>query len=306
MTKQINWRAILILCIVAILSACNGNREILPQSPDDSHYGQISLAFGSTTRATTTTISPEEAKNFFITVSQESETDEGETTTTVIRGPQTLGTMSMSFPAGGGYSVYAESCTEAEAEANNYNWGQKRFVGSSEVFRINRGETTKVSVGMSVDNASLCVIIDPSLSNYFKTSCTIALAESDRGIVWTYDNAGKIENGVTTDGQVAYFNLNEDGTREIKYVIIATSADKTIQKEGTVTLKRAKNSRLNLAYDSGFFNLTIDVNENDLYISENLNVGNNDIIKDDGETNVAGENEEFNSDNTGVDYDQYN
>lgn len=286
-------------CFMGMLTACTSESGLEVQTGQDSAEGKMALAFtgSAPTRGTTTTISPEEAKTFLITVSQGG---------TVVRGPQTLGTMDMRFPVGQGYSVYAESCTEADAEANNNRWGQKRFVGTSEEFGINKGQTTEVSVGMSVDNASLCVIINPSLSNYFKKSCTISVTEGDRTLVWNYDNAGKVVDGQTIDGQVAYFNVGDEGTRTISYTIKAVSDDKTIEKTGTITLSRAKNSRLNLAYDSGFFNLTVNVNEENLYVDSKLTVGPDDITQDDGTTDAIGGNDDFNIDDSEVDYDQYN
>lgn len=292
----------MMLLATACLTACLGQDDFM-QGNGQNEYGDIQLSLTGTTstRSTTTTISPEEAKNFLITVSQG--TDENKT---VIRGPQTLGTMSLRFPVGQNYSVYAESCTEADAESNNNYWGQKRFVGTSASFGVNKGETTKVKVGMSVDNSAMCVVIQPSLANYFKNSCTISLSEADRGLVWNYDNAGKVENGVTEDGQIAYFNVEETGTRTISYTINAVADDKTITKEGTITLSRAKMSRLNLAYDSGFFTLIVNANDEELYVDSELTVGPDNVIQDDGETNASGNNDEFNSDETEVDYDQYN
>lgn len=292
----------MMLLATACLTACLGQDDFM-QGNSQNEYGDIQLSLTGTTntRSTTTTISPEEAQNFLITVSQG--TDENKT---VIRGPQTLGTMSLRFPVGQNYSVYAESCTEADAESNNNYWGQKRFVGTSASFGVNKGETTEVKVGMSVDNAAMCVVIQPSLANYFKNSCTISLSEADRGLVWNYDNSGKVENGVTEDGQIAYFNVEETGTRTINYTINAVANDKTITKEGSITLSRAKMSRLNLAYDSGFFTLTLNVNSEDLYVNSELTVGPDDVIQDDGETNASGNNDEFHNDGTEVDYDQYN
>lgn len=286
-------------CFMGMLTACTSESGLEVQTGQDSAEGKMALAFtgSAPTRGTTTTISPEEAKTFLITVSKGG---------TVVRGPQTLGTMDMRFPVGQGYSVYAESCTEADAEANNNRWGQKRFIGISEDFEIHKGQTTEVSVGMSVDNASLCVIINPSLSNYFKKSCTISVTEGDRTLVWNYDNAGKVVDGQTIDGQVAYFNVGDEGTRTISYTIKAVSDDKTIEKTGTITLSRAKNSRLNLAYDSGFFNLTVNVNEENLYVDSKLTVGPDDITQDDGATDAIGGNDDFNTDDSEVDYDQYN
>ena len=93
---------------MGMLSACTSESGLEVQTGQDNAEGKMALAFtgSAPTRGTTTTISPEEAKTFLITVSQGG---------TVVRGPQTLGTMDMRFPVGQGYSVYAESCTEADA-----------------------------------------------------------------------------------------------------------------------------------------------------------------------------------------------
>lgn len=288
----------MILSVATGMCSCLGQDDFM-QNAENADFGKIELSFTgkNETRSSTTTISPEEAKNFLITVSQGGQ---------VVRGPQTLGTMNMRFPVGQGYKVYAESCTEADAERNNNQWGQKRFVGTSEEFGISKGETTTARVGMSVDNAAMCVVINPSLENYFKESCTITLSEVDRNLCWTYDNAGKVEDGVANDGQIAYFNVGEEGTRQITYTIVAVADSKTITKEGTITLTRAKMSRLNLAYESGFFDLTVDLSEEELYIDSDLTVGSQDIIQDDGATDGIGNNDDFYLDGSEVDYDQYN
>lgn len=288
----------MILSVATGMCSCLGQDDFM-QNAENADFGKIELSFTgkNETRSSTTTISPEEAKNFLITVSQGGQ---------VVRGPQTLGTMNMRFPVGQGYKVYAESCTEADAERNNNQWGQKRFVGTSDEFGISKGQTTTARVAMTVDNAAMCVVINPSLENYFKESCTITLSEVDRNLCWTYDNAGKVEDGVANDGQIAYFNVGEEGTRQITYTIVAVADSKTITKEGTITLTRAKMSRLNLAYESGFFDLTVDLSEEELYIDSDLTVGSQDIIQDDGATDGIGNNDDFYLDGSEVDYDQYN
>ena len=115
-----------------------------------------------------------------------------------------------------------------------------------------------------------------------------------------------MENGETTDGQIAYFNVDESNERVINYTIVAASDNDYIRKEGTLKLTRAKMSRLNLAYDSGFFTLTVNVNEEDLFEDVDLTTGPQDVISDDGSTDAIGGNDDFNIDGTEVDYDQYN
>ena len=268
-----------------------------PEEKPVEEYGEIALDFSGKTRATTTTISPEEANNFLITVTQ------GDA---VVRGPQTLGTMNMRFPVGQGYKVFAESCSADDAELSNNFWGKKRFTGESEEFGINKGETTKASVGMSVDNAALCVVIGNALVNYFKISCTISVVEGNRTLEWNYDNAGKVENGVVSDGQIAYFNVDETGTRTIRYSIKAHAEGNITDNEGTVTLTRAKMSRLRLEYESGQYSLVVSVNQEDLFVDSSLGFGPDDVTSDDGATDANAGNDEFETDDSEPDYDQYN
>ena len=287
------------ICMVLtafLASSCLNTDDIWKDKEPAVEYGNVELSFNGTTRATTTTISPEEAKNFLITVTQGDR---------ILRGPQTLGTMSMKFPVGQGYKVFAESCNEQEAETGNDNWGQKRFTGSSAEFGINKGETTKASVGMKVANAAVCVVIDPSLANYFRKSCTLNISEGERDLHWNYDNAGKDVDGVITDGQIAYFNVDETGQRTIRYSITASAEGNITDKEGTITLNRAKMSRLKLKYDSGAFSLTVSVNEDNLYVDNTITVTPDDVIADDGSTDASAGNEGFETDNFVPDYDSY-
>lgn len=287
------------ICMVLtafLASSCQNTEDFWQEEEPAVEYGNVELSFNGTTRATTTTISPEEAKNFLITVTQGDR---------ILRGPQTLGTMSMKFPVGQGYKVFAESCNEQDAETSNDNWGQKRFTGSSAEFGINKGETTKASVGMKVANAAVCVIIDPSLANYFRKSCTLNITEGERELHWNYDNAGKDVDGVITDGQIAYFNVDESGQKNIRYSITASAEGNITDKEGTLTLNRAKMSRLKLKYDSGAFSLTVSVNEDNLYVDNTITVTPDDVISDDGSTDASAGNEDFETDNFVPDYDTY-
>ena len=290
---------IIILLFVTNLTACQGLDDVM-QGEDFTDYGNIELTFHGTTRATTTTISPEEAQHFLITITQ------GER---IVRGPETLGTIDLRLPVGQGYKVYAESCSKEDAENSNEHWGQKRFTGSSAEFGINKGQTTKASIGMRVDNAAISVIIDASLANYFKNACTLNISESGRNLDWNYDNAGKGEGeDVMSDGQIAYFNVDETGQRSIRYTITASAEGNITNKEGTITLNRAKMSRLKLKKESGSFTLDVEVNqeEEELYVDQYLTIKPGDIISDDGNTDISGSNDKFESDNTIPDYDQYN
>ncbi|MBR5576726.1 MAG: DUF4493 domain-containing protein [Bacteroidaceae bacterium] len=288
------------ICMVLtafLASSCLNTEDFWQEEEPAVEYGNVELSFNGTTRATTTTISPEEAKNFLITVTQGDR---------ILRGPQTLATMNLRFPVGQGYQVFAESCSEYDAEFGNDQWGQKRFTGISEEFGVNKGETTKASVGMSVSNAALCMVIGPSLVNYFKTSCTISVTDGDRTLEWNYDIAGKDENGVVTDGKIAYFNTDETGYCTLHYTIKASSEGNITDMDGTLTLTRAKMSRLRLELESGNYTFDVSVNQDDLYIDDNLSVTPDDVTSDDGATDAVGGNDEFGTDNSEPDYDQYN
>lgn len=296
-------KVLLLFFATTCLVSCLGMDDFMQNNTEQVEYGNLEISFGgkSNTRSTTTTISPEEANNFLITVTQ----GEGEHQR-VIRGPQTLGSMNLRFPVGQDYRVSAESCTEEDAENNNNFWGQKRFVGASEPFGVNKGQTTKVGVGMTVHNAAMCVLVHPTLSQYFTTSCTVTLSDADRSLVWNYDNAGKVEDGVTEDGQIAYFNIDESGQRTINYTIHAVSDDRIIDRAGAITLNRAKMSRLNLDYVAGSFTLSVNVNQDELYVDNGLSVGPDDVQQDQGDSEIIGGNDDFNIDDTEVEYDQYN
>lgn len=286
---------IITLLFVTSLTACQGLDDAM-QGEDFTDYGNIELTFHGTTRATTTTISPEEAQHFLITITQ------GER---IVRGPEALGTIDLRLPVGQGYKVYAESCSKEDAENSNEHWGQKRFTGSSAEFGINKGQTTKASIGMRVDNAAICVIIDASLTSYFKEACTLEITESGRYLRWNYDNAGKGTNE-NDNGQIAYFNVDETNQRSIRYTITASAEGNITNSGGTITLNRAKMSRLKLKKESGSFTLELDVNQEDLYVGQYLTIKPGDIISDDGNTDISGSNDKFESDNTVPDYDQYN
>jgi|GEM_PF-2352631 len=286
---------IITLLFVTSLTSCQGLDDAM-QGEDFTDYGNIELTFHGTTRATTTTISPEEAQHFLITITQ------GER---IVRGPEALGTIDLRLPVGQGYKVYAESCSKEDAENSNEHWGQKRFTGSSAEFGINKGQTTKASIGMRVDNAAICVIIDASLASYFKEACTLDITESGRYLRWDYDNAGKGTNE-NDNGQIAYFNVDETNQRSIRYTITASAEGNITNSGGTITLNRAKMSRLKLKKESGSFTLELDVNQEDLYVGQYLTIKPGDIISDDGNTDISGSNDKFESDNTVPDYDQYN
>ncbi len=248
----------LLLCLAGMLTACVSDDGLFTENTEGTAYGRMDLSLSTATspRQTRATLSNSAAQNFLVTVYQFDE---------VVRGPQTLGTIDMTFPVGGGYAVYVENCTAADAESANSGWGQKHLTGKADGLRINLGETTTVKVNMSVFNASLCVIIDSSVSTYFNKSFTLTITDGDRTLVWNYDNAGKVENGTSTNGQVAFFNLGTDGTREISYTIRAEGDSETMEKSGTVTLNTGKNTPVKIISPTGGLSVEIDTDKDIFY-----------------------------------------
>ena len=287
-----------------LCGACASDSGLDMPQEEPSGYGQVDVSLSakspSETRATTSTISPEEAALFLITVYKGG---------VLQRGPVALGSMDKRFPAGEGYTLSAESCTEADAEANNNRWGQKRFTGQSAEFAVKKGETTQVTVPMSVANAAMCVFVSDNLKSFFTTSCTVQLTEADRSLTWTYDNMGQVvntESNEATDGQVAYFNIPSGGTRTVHYTITAVSPDKTTTSEGDMTLEVAKMKRLSLTYNAGFYELDVTVDQRDLFYDKTITIGPDDVTSDQGETDANGSHNGFETNGTEIDYDTYN
>lgn len=283
-------------------AACASDSGLDIQTDSKELTGEVEVAMTARreTRASTSTISPEEASLFLITAYKGGE---------LMRGPVTLGTMDKRFPVGTGYTLSAESCTMADAENNNNGWGQKRFTGASEEFAVTKGETTKVVIPMSVANAAMCVFVSSDLKAFYTTSCTVQLTDTDRSLTWTYDNMGQVtdeESSEVTDGQVAYFNIPASGTRTIHYTVTAVCPEKTTTSEGDLTLEVAKMKRLSLTYSAGRYTLDIEVDNTDLFYDSSFTIGPDDVTSDKGETDANSSHGGFNTDTTEPDYDAYN
>jgi hypothetical protein len=103
------------------------------------------------------------------------------------------------------YTVSAENCTETEAKTSSNNYGQQRLYGVTSGFSITAGQTTDVSLTLTVANSKVSVILDNSLSTYFDE---YAVSIGETGRMLSFPDANTI----------AYFNA---GT-ELKYSIAAT------------------------------------------------------------------------------------
>lgn len=225
------------MCAAILCCACAGNEGLSPETASEEGYGRVDLSL--TAPAASRAASDYNTDDFKVTVKQFG---------IPVDGPRRLGeTEKQAFPVGGGYTAYVEICTAAEAEQANGGWGRKHLVGESDEFRIHSNKTTPVTVKMTTYNASVCVLIDPSLKELYTRSCTVALSESGRSLVWTYDNAGAPTEDEPDYGQVAYFNLDENGNRTLFFTIKAEGEGvPPLEKTEEVTLTRARNSRLKL------------------------------------------------------------
>lgn len=243
-------------------------------SADSIGHFELSFTADTPTRATTTHITQEEANNFLVTIYKGSD---------IIRTATRLRDLNTTLSAGYGYRIMAENCTRDEAVTVNDGWGQKRFAGFSASFAIKAGQTTAVNVGCSVANAAVEVVFDETVAEYFTTDYYITLQDGDRTIVFNSATAGSRVDGVVTPGRTAYFNLDDDGTHSVAYTITAIGP-KTIVKEGTLDLQKAKISGITLDYERSNFTFDITLDEAEMYVTEVINITDEDIHAEDGAT----------------------
>ena len=203
--KQLYTIILSFLSLSCILCACT--EHDWPASLDvdkeqQAGWGGINvyLQGSATTRATTSTITKEEADLFLVTIYK------GEDLIAQQRQLRTVG--SMTFPAGNGYRLTVENITEQDAEALNDGWGAKRYTGTSRNFSIQAGQTTAVGVNCTVANAAVAVKIDEALEG-----CTVTISD------------GKDRTLTTTKNNIAYFNVAKDS--QISVIL-------TVEKDGKV------------------------------------------------------------------------
>ncbi|MBO4613210.1 MAG: DUF4493 domain-containing protein [Bacteroidaceae bacterium] len=147
-------------------------------------------------------------------------------------------------PLGSGYRVAAENCSTDEAESANSGWGQRRNAGVSDPFVIVSGATTPVQVSCSMANAGLCVMFDQSFTDYFSE---YAVTTDDlRGLKFNADNAAEFDaNRQLIHGNMAYYNVEDDGTHTVPVIISASAGwDGTVHLTRSLTLQRGKVVRL--------------------------------------------------------------
>ena len=260
-----------ILSTVFLLASCAISDFETNSSPasggteqaDSIGFFELTLSSVPSTRSTSTQITPEEAANFLVTIFKGSD---------IVRQTVRLADLNTSLPAGYGYTVQAESCSEPDAESANGGWGQKRYAGLSASFAILAGKTTNVDVGCSVANSGVVLKYDTSLLNYF-TSIELTVTSGERTLTFT------------EDGQTAYFNTDAENPRQATYTMKAVGPNGPVTSEGQFSLNKAKMQPIRLGYEIGTFELSILVEEYDLTDDEVV-IHEEDIQTDDGKTEV--------------------
>lgn len=295
---QFTAKLCLALLTAYLLGACSADipESNIPSTDDIEQWGTLELTLGSTTRATSTVISKEEADNYWVTIYKGQD---------LIREKTRLKDLNARLSAGLGYVVEAESCLEPEAESANNGWGQRRYAGQSASFAIKPGETTKVGVGCTVVNAGVEVVFDETMAHHFTTSYSVTITEGERTIVFDEQTGGKREAGVITSGKVAYYNVDESDTRTLTYTIEAYGEGKRLVKTDNMTMRKSKISRLTLVFVPGTLGLDVTIDQTDLFVSQGIEINPNDVIQDDGSADINGEHDGFETTDDDVDISDY-
>lgn len=258
---------------------------------------ELTLTGERQTRATQTTITKEQADNFLITIYKGGD---------LYRETTLLKNVNKNLSAGYGYTIHAENCSADDAESQPTVWGQRRYFGVSAPFAIKAGQTTAVGVSCSVANAGVEIVFEKSVCDYFTMGYSVTITEGSRTIVFDADSGGRSEGGtITRESQIAYFNVGEDGTRQITYHIHAESARKTLDKDVSLTLKKALVNRVKIDYEMSTFSFDITVDEEDIFLDEQVYITDDDIKMDDGATDTNATHDTYTEDNTDVDINSY-
>lgn len=244
------------LCML-IFSACNSQDWPGPGEPvtgdpvtDEEVVGQGGIAIqlrGSAQRATTTTITKEEADLFLVTITKGDE---------LVSQQVQLGHVgTLTFPAGNGYKVSVENITEHDAETLNDGWGAKRYTGDSKTFGIQAGQTTAVSVSCTVANAAVSIKIDAAVEG-----CTVTVSDGIRTLT-------------TTEDRVAYFNVTDIS----KPVTLIVEKDGVVVSEQQLDLESAQVKDVNIGAsedsEDGTISVTITYDESFVIVPEDIVIG---------------------------------
>lgn len=222
-----------------------GDDTVTAPDADQKELGNIAIQLcGSAQRATTTTITKEEADLFLVTVYKGDE---------AVSQHVQLGTIgTLSFPAGYGYKVAVENITPSDAETLNDGWGAKRFTGRSKSFGIQAGQTTAVAVSCTVANAAVSISIDDAVAG-----CMVTVSDGVRTLT-------------TSDNRVAYFNVL-DGSHPVTLTI---EKDGVVVSEQTLNLESAQVKDVNIgaSKDPETGGISVDITYDDEFVVVNQEI----------------------------------
>lgn len=136
-----------------------------------------------------------------------------------------------SRPAGPGYLVKAESCTEGEAERVNSGWGQPRLA-AEETFEVKPVVPTEVELTCSMVNSSVEVGFSDYIKKNFSSYSIELYAVDNSNRSFTFDEYNH-------NYKTAYFNVSEGG-RALQYIVsLALPGKESKPYLGTLTLEPA-------------------------------------------------------------------
>lgn len=227
---------IYILAVTAMLASCQNELDPFSVSTNKGSFA-LSLQGPDINVQTQTraTLSATEAANYNIMVYQNSDELWAQK-----KKYSDLTATDYLLSIGSGYSVFAESCTESEAETANNGFGCKRYAGKSSAFDIRLSSITPVSVDCAAANGGLCVVFDKSFTDTFGRYSVEVTGE--RSLVFDSTNKATFNTaGQRTGGAVAYFNIPPSSESiDVALQIHARGAQVTSK---TVTVKQGKITR---------------------------------------------------------------
>ena len=142
----------------------------------------------------------------------------------------------LAVPAGYGYIVTAESCSEHDAETMPNAFGQPRLVGSSEPFAVAKGETSTANVLCTPANAGVTVIEDETFTDVF-SAYEMTVKAGSRELTFTSGNTSAI----------GYYNLSGDGlTLSYQLGAVRIENGETVTLSSTVNLQKGRITQLTL------------------------------------------------------------
>lgn len=226
----------ILLAATALLAGCQNEMDPFnAQSNKGSFALNIQGPDIEVQAETRAALTPDEAANYNIMVYQNS--DE---LWELKKKYSTLTGSDYMLSVGTGYAVYAESCSEEDAETVNDGFGCKRFAGRSDAFAIEASKETPVSVNCTPTNGGLCVVFDKSFTDTFGGRYYVETT-GDRHLVFDASNQATFDaDKVRTGGAVAYFSMLPAEELDVDLEIHARGAQVTNK---TVTVKLGKITR---------------------------------------------------------------